>query len=259
MSFRAPGRNNPIWKTWSKIGRGKDPRFFLEHPDAVKECLNQGLCPEQVLVEESAFEQDSSVWEELAIKHPEVRWFRVPDGKLTSFTSVEQAQGVCAVFGPTDSSWERLLACPFLIVAWDLADPGNLGTLIRTCAALTDGGLLLLGGCSPWSSKVARSSAGALFRVPILREPTPEGVIERLGGAGYKVFATAPVGGKDPREASFSGRDAVVLGNESRGLPAEILRSLSPLTIPMKGSVESLNVAMVGGLLAYCWSVRHFG
>ncbi len=259
MNFQTPGRHNPIWKSWAKIGRGKDSRFFLEHPEAVREGLTQGHPLEQVLLEEKAYQQDRDAWEELSRQFPEVRWYLLPDGKLTTISRVGQAQGVCAVCTPPEQDWKAVEQRAFLLVAWEMSDPGNLGTLIRTCAALADGGLVLLGGCSPWSAKVARSSAGALFRVPLYRFEKTEGILDRLLGANYKVFATAPSGGKDLQKAEFSGRDAVLLGNESHGLPAEILQQVSGLTIAMRGEVDSLNVAMAGGILTYCWACRHSG
>lgn len=256
MTFISPGRHSPLWKEWAKIGRGKGDRFFMEHPDAVLECLEQGFLPDQILVSEARYNQDRTELEALSARFPQIRWYQLPEQKLNSLSSVTQSQSLLGVFPPNNRFWTELLDLPFLIVGYNLADPGNLGTLVRTTSALTPGGLLLIGGCNPWSSKVARASAGSLFRLPVARVAADQGekVVETLRSRDFKVFATFPGRGKELREVGWSGRDAVLLGNESHGVPASLGPGVEPISIPMMEGCESLNVAVAGAIIAYEWA-----
>lgn len=198
------------------------------------------------------------MFDRLSAEHPQVDWYLLPDQKLNSLTSVSQAQGLCGVFSPSQRDWQELLELRFLLVGWELGDPGNVGTLIRTCRALTRGALLLVGGCNPWSSKVARASAGSLLRLPLARVESGLGpnVLEQLGRREFKLLATFPRRGTALREVAWGDRNAVFLGNESHGLPPEIQALAEPVSIPMADDCESLNVGVAGAIVAYEWQSR---
>jgi TrmH family RNA methyltransferase len=155
---------------------------------------------------------------------------------MASISTVESAQGVLAIC----SSDERLEeeeeiykknALP-LIYCFEVNDPGNLGTIIRTADALGAAGVLLSpGSADPFSPKVVRATAD------IAR------AIEESRAHGRKIYATDGQGAKTLPEVS--GRDALwIFGNEARGLTSEITAlSDEVVSIPMRGRAESLNLA----------------
>ena len=116
--------------------------------------------------------------------------------------------------------------------------------------------MVTLGGCRPWSSKVARASAGALFRTPLLALSTAGGdLLAALRASGYALFSALPRGGQAPSEAFSDGRRvAVLIGNESHGLPSGVVEQSRGLTISMRGDEESLNAGVAGSILCYQWS-----
>lgn len=129
-------------------------------------------------------------------------------------------------------------------------DPGNVGTLWRTAQGLGASGLILLEGCAnPWSAKCIRAGMGAVFHLPVY-EMTEETLLESLGD--YPLYGTA----LNPDSASLGTvaleNCAVVLGNEGQGVsPSLLAHCEKTLYLPMEQGCESLNVAMMGGILLW--------
>lgn len=133
-----------------------------------------------------------------------------------------------------------------VIVADRIADPGNLGTIIRSAeAAGLDAVIVTPGTTDPWSPKAIRASAGAVFHVPVIESDLPV-----LAAAGLRIVGTSSHRGEEHHGADLSGRVALVLGNEAHGL-AESAPVDAWIRIAHHGRAESLNVAMAGTLLAF--------
>ncbi len=140
-----------------------------------------------------------------------------------------------------------------VVVAIDVADPGNAGTLVRSAEAAGAAALVFCGNSvDPGSPKVVRSSAGALFGIPVLEVESPVEVLDALGAHGRRRLATVARGGEPYDRADLTGSVALVLGGEARGLPPAVLDHVDALaTIPMVGPAESLNLAVAGSVLLF--------
>lgn len=147
-----------------------------------------------------------------------------------------------------------------LLVPVDLADAGNLGTLLRSAAAFgIDGVLVGAGrGVDVYSSKCIRASATAVFRLPIFEVRSLEHTLERLAESGFVVLGASlspesrPVG-----EVRCGRKTALVLGSEGEGLAPSIERQCAELVrIPMSQGLDSLNVAVSGAILMWEWFGR---
>jgi len=126
---------------------------------------------------------------------------------------------------------------------WHVADPGNLGTLLRAADAFGPALVAVSEGCAdPTGQKAVRASAGAIFRVPICRfDDAP----------GQKV-ALVVRGGTPLGEIDLSQQVTFVLGAERGGLPDTVLARCDAMaTITQTGAAESLNVAMAGTIALY--------
>jgi len=133
---------------------------------------------------------------------------------------------------------------PVLLSLWRLADPGNVGTLIRTADAFGASVELSEGSADPTGPKALRASAGALFRVP-------------LGAVEGKRVGLVAHGGRPLREVELGGPTIFVLGAERDGLPQDVAEACDELaTIETSGAAESLNVAAAGAVALYEWSRR---
>jgi RNA methyltransferase, TrmH family len=139
----------------------------------------------------------------------------------------------------------------FLLVAVAVADPGNLGTLVRTAEAAGATGLAVLGDATdPFSPKAVRASAGSVLRVPIAVSRDLGRGLDALASQ-WTLLATA-ADGEPLDHAALGPRPAVLLGSEAHGLDA-VARDAASMTvaIPMDGAVESLNVGVAGAVLAF--------
>ncbi len=136
----------------------------------------------------------------------------------------------------------------------EVQDPGNAGTVLRSAAA-SGAGVVIFSARSVdvYNPKVVRASAGALFKVPLVAaEVTSEDVLDELGRFSIRRLGTVPHGGCDYADMDLTGRTALVLGNESRGLmPALTPRLDGFVSIPMSRGAESLNVAMTASILCF--------
>jgi TrmH family RNA methyltransferase len=134
-----------------------------------------------------------------------------------------------------------------VLVAWGISDPGNVGTMIRTAAGCGWTFGYTEGTADPWAPKVLRAGAGAHFRTGVM-------LVESLGqleSLGYQTLAAVVDGGLAPSGLAV-GRYAVLIGDESSGLPEAVVTGASSrVTIPMPGGIESLNAAVAAGIIVY--------
>ncbi len=156
---------------------------------------------------------------------------------------------------------QPLLAGGFLIMAADLRDPGNAGTLIRCaeiCGAL--GVLLSDDSVDVTNPKTVRASAGSIFHIPVVTGLDTATVVETFTAWNVQVWATVPrvEGAIDYDTADLLGPTVIVLGNEANGLSEDLQNAMhGRLTIPMAGRTESLNVGMAAAVLGFeCSSQR---
>jgi TrmH family RNA methyltransferase len=131
---------------------------------------------------------------------------------------------------------------PWTLALWRVADPGNVGALVRTADAF-GAAVALSNGCADLTSpKALRASMGAVFRVPAA--PFEE--------APKPWIALVPRGGRRLPEVGLGESVTFVLGAEREGLPPEVLRRCeAQATIPQPGPAESLNVAAAGAIALY--------
>ncbi len=171
--------------------------------------------------------------------------FELAPGVIERVASTEHPQpNIAVVRAPAQAL--ALDGLGLVVVVDALNDPGNLGTILRSSeAAGIDAVVLTPGSVDPFNPKVIRASAGAVFHVPVVGAS-----LDEVRRAGIRLVGTSSHQGVQHREADWSGRVAIVLGNESHGLPddADVDQWV---TIAHRGRAESLNVAMAATLLAF--------
>ena len=132
-----------------------------------------------------------------------------------------------------------------LVVLSEIADPGNLGSIIRNTAALGGSGILLGKGASPFNAKAVRASAGALFRIPIRQSPHLLNDLEELVNLRSLIgTCLSPKAISLRNLPSLDRPAALILGPEDFGISSEIQSLCHQLvSIPMHQEMDSLNVA----------------
>lgn len=197
----------------------------------------------------------------------------VPDTVLFCGEAPHLPEGVrlCAVteellayISPMKSAPELIFSCPLppepaapagrVLLAEDMQDPGNVGTMIRTAAAFGFDGVMLMGACAdPWSPKAVRASMGAVFRLALWERSGIAAALGEVQEAGLPVYAAAlseetETAGK----LRFPPRLALAVGNEGHGLGEETLRAADKIVrIPMAPGAESLNAAAAAAVLMW--------
>ncbi len=163
-------------------------------------------------------------------------------------------QGILLVLPRPDTSIAHLLrpAPDLLLAAHGVQDPGNLGGLIRSAAALGAPSVCLLEGCADvFSSRAVRAAMGAHFRLRIARATTTEW-IAALGPAGIALVAADPGAADGIDAADLRGPTALMVGSEGAGLPGTLLAAAARrVRIPMAAGAESLNVHAAAAVLLY--------
>lgn len=136
-----------------------------------------------------------------------------------------------------------------------ISDPGNLGTLLRTALALGwDAVYFLPGSCDPFNEKALRAARGAHFKLSLARG-TAQMLCEWAEARKVQTLV-ADIEGSPPNMIPAASHRLLVLGNEAHGASEEIRRFCQTVAIPMLGEMESLNVAVAGGILLYLMSSR---
>lgn len=169
----------------------------------------------------------------------------------------EAAEGLVVTFDLFGASLGdlRLRDDDLVLVLDRLQDPGNLGTLLRTADAVGAAGVVLLEPCvDPFDPKVVRGSMGSLFNLPLVRSSDVAGLCAALRSRGLRFVAADAHRGVEWGEGLWQGGVALVLGNEARGLSADVVPYIDAWArLPIAGQAESLNVAVAGGVLMYAW------
>jgi TrmH family RNA methyltransferase len=161
---------------------------------------------------------------------------------LADVASAPHPPRVVGVYRRSDlPGWEERDAT---LALWRLADPGNVGTLIRTADAFGAAVALSEGCADPTSPKALRASAGSIWRVPLGAWEASNSLLQ----ATTRVALVAH-GGADLADVDLSGRVTFLLGAEREGLDPSVPRDVET-TIPIRGA-ESLNVAATGAIALY--------
>lgn len=174
------------------------------------------------------------------------------DEKLfKELSTQENSQGIIFVYPVKNGSIESLENN--IVVLDRVADPGNLGTIIRLCDAAGFRDILLTkGSVDCYNDKVVRSSMGSIFAMNIVYMEEKE-VLSLLEERGYETFVTALA--KDSinyNEIVLKGKNAIVFGNEGQGVSQNFLNIAdNKVIIPIYGTAESLNVAVASGIMLY--------
>lgn len=170
----------------------------------------------------------------------------VSDEVMKKISLSHSPSGILGVFSIPQQPDESLLSEG--IVLLNVSDPGNAGTLIRTCAAMGKKTVVFVEGVDPWHPKVIQSCAGSIGLITVFQLSW-----QQLLAMKKKLHLCALVvrDGKKSNEIDFS--DILfVIGNEAHGIPEDLLQQCEyKLTLEMPGNVESLNAAIAGSIALY--------
>jgi TrmH family RNA methyltransferase len=233
--------------------RERQQLFVSEGVRAVEELLRSPLTIRGALVAPQLAEAPRGEALRAALRARGVAIEDVPGKDFGSAAETDSPQGVVAIaeiptrsLGTMSSDWRGVA-----LVLDGLQDPGNVGTILRTAAALAAACVVALPGTVDlWNAKVVRSGMGAQFRHAAFTSTWAE-LDAFLARDGVEVWA-ADSRGESVAAMKVPARVALVVGNEGAGLSAEArARARRTVSLPIDANVESLNVAVATGILLY--------
>ena len=231
--------------------RGED-RFVLEGVKLANEALSSGT--EVVHAILSADFSESSSGRKLVrlLEASGVPSVSVDESLFRRCSSLEAPEGVL-LLARRDPRPLQELTGDLIVVSTGVQDPGNLGAIARVAEAAGASALVACRGSAyPFHPKAVRGSMGSLLRLPVFDGGDAGTAVVALKQKGLSLAACVPRGGSDFRSVDLKRDLALMLGSESGGLPEELLQvSDLRLSVPMKDGVDSLNVAVVAGLVLY--------
>jgi RNA methyltransferase, TrmH family len=242
-STRSP-RVQALRELHDRAGRRAAKRFLVEGPHAVEQALTHGLVRELWVRDDLAV--DAS-WPVDVVASAAV---------MNAVAQTQHPQGVVAVCDIPRMDIDQILKRPGPILVLDqLADPGNVGTLIRTAAAVGAAGVILTpGSVDPCNDKVVRSAAGTWFDVPIVEGVADSDIDRLVSGSGRTLIALDAQAPDDlyamAQAGAIPGDAAWIIGSEAHGIQGAMTPNLV-VRIPMVEGVESLNAAVAGALCLY--------
>lgn len=248
VQSRQNSRVKELRHTLSHTGRRLNDSIALEGHHLVVEALRSGLTLTTVFLREGNEKLLDSL-----ILTDDTEILILSEDVFHSAVTTESPQGIAALAIPPDFDTDDLFpGMPLVVVAAELRDPGNLGTLLRSSEAFGATGMILLPGTvSQWNPKALRASSGSAFRLPVI-SLEKDAAVSLLRERGLQLLASTVEGGEPALNIDFDRPTALFIGNEGAGLsPVLIAAADFCITIPCPGPVESLNAAVAASVLLY--------
>ena len=238
-----------------KRGRRREGLFLAEGWRILLEARDAGVWPVELFVAEPEPRQPlaRTLIAEVLARGGEV--LRATPDVLAKISGKDNPQTAVGVYADLPDDLERLdrASADLWLVAERLRDPGNLGTLMRTCDAVGAGGLILLDeSADPFSVEAVRASMGAVFTVAVARAASDNFLTWLRSGPGQLVGLSLRDRSRPHTAIAYQRPCFLLVGNEAQGLPAALEDACDALAIlPMRGRADSLNAAVAGAVAAY--------
>ena len=249
---------NPLLREYIKLLKSRRYRqiaqkIALEGPNLVREALKAGLIPLAVFFTQEYYDSGGGDW--LDKLPPVVRQLILPESVFKSITDTETPQAVAAILPySSEKTVQSLKTLPDLILILDrLQDPGNMGTIIRTSAAAGVGLVYYTSGSvDPFSPKVLRATTGNIFSLSLELTRDPGSLIKTLRKRGMQLIAGSAQSNLNYWSVDYRKPTALIIGNETDGISEQLQEAVDfNVSIPLAGSVDSLNAAVATGVILY--------
>lgn len=243
-------RDNPRVKRLRALieqpaARKKHGRTVLEGAHLLEAFLQQGLQPEAVFSTANALQHAEN---QTALAQLSCPLYLLPESLYQSLSSLGPSTPLLAeiTVPSATASWRG--DCDTLVLD-SIQDPGNVGTLLRSAAAVGVRQVLTTTGTANlWSPRVLRAGMGAHFSLALYEAVTSDEIWARLQ---VPVFATSSHQAQSIYHVDLRAPCAWVLGNEGAGVSDSLLAHAQAVAIPQPGGQESLNVAVAGSVCLF--------
>ena len=252
--------SNPFIKELKRnIGKTPEDKhgiFMIEGGKMAKEAFLSAAKIDCVLYDAKRYFDEDFL---KSLEDSKIRVISVSENVTAYLSDLKTPQGMICFVG-TDSVMDEpcdlnQLKGRGVIILERIQDPGNLGTLIRSAEAFGVALVMVVAGASVFNPKTVRSTMGSIFRQKIAEYNTIEDAVRVLKNNGYTVFASSPSLSSvriDSLNLCDYNKISFVIGNEGEGVSQKCLDLCDgAVSIPMKGSAESLNASVAGSILMW--------
>ena len=250
---------NPVFKSLKSLiekkGRREQGLFLAEGLRVCTEALATGHVPHTLIFADDAGSHPLTAALIAATEARRGTVLRASRDLLHRLTGKDNPGAVAAAYPIPDTGLAGIdrSSARLWVVAENLKDPGNLGTMLRTCDATGAGGVILLDqSCDPFSLEAVRASMGGMFTKAVAQAAGADFFAWLRAGPGSLVGAALDGHTVDYRAHRFTAPTFLFMGNEQSGLPPAYAAACDALVkLPMKGTADSLNVAVATAVLLY--------
>jgi TrmH family RNA methyltransferase len=252
-------RRSTIADLTTRAGRERHGLYLLEGPRAIEDALARGA-KLTWLVADGVGEREVERWLAAGLVPEASALYRAAEGELARLADTTTPQGVLAVGELPAEGLEALpeVGGEVVLLVDGVQDPGNLGTLLRTLAAVGGAAAICCKGTvDPFNPKALRGSAGTTLWLAVARGVERRAAADWCAERGMAIVALAAggvdlFGGRSPAGPLPAGPLALAVGGEAAGLSPEILAAAAVVAgIPMDPGVESLSAAVAGSIALY--------
>jgi TrmH family RNA methyltransferase len=260
--------SNPLIKSLKSLERKKERAetglFLAEGARIVGEGLARGWQAETVVIAADMAERPQIAALAREAEKAGARVVLAPERLMSKITQKDNAQSVVAAFRQRHLTPDALPApkadAPLYVALYEVRDPGNLGTILRTADCAGASGVILIGTCcDPYSFEAVRASMGSLFDMPFAHASFA--VFDTWRQKQGLALTAASVNATMRHDAApFAAPSVILMGNEQAGLPADVEAACDNLSlIPMRGGADSLNLAQATAIMIYeAWRQRGY-
>ncbi len=250
MNIKIESSANPTFKKIKKLqsrsGRTRSNQYLAEGIRAVADAIKNGADIECIILCDGV---------SLNIDTKNIKVYELTKVLFDELKLTVNSQGVLAVinYALPDASSMDSSKMHTIVYLDSVTDPGNMGTIIRSCDALGADAIILSKGCVDiFNPKVVRSSMASLFNVPVFVDTPSASILSLLSENGFSIVGTFPRNAEILYKTDFSEKNVVVMGNEANGIGEDTEALCTKrITIPMSGKSESLNVATALTVVLY--------
>ncbi len=217
--------------------------------DALDTDVNTNLC----VIDESCIEKHHTLLNKITQR--QIPIYTTNKREFESFSSTIHSQGICAITErPSEVTPDilRSMSSPAVaVVLVQINDPGNLGTIIRTCDWFGVHVVFISkGSVDIYNPKVVRSTMGSLFRISFCQYDSFQPIADLAHDCGYRIFAADAHSQTSVKNIVMSEKSLIIFGSEAHGIPENYSACIDRrIAIPKFGHAESLNVAVSVGIL----------
>ena len=255
MDSEITSKENPYFKELKKISLGKNDSYvFIEGKKLFLEAINSSLEVKKIFTGR----KNKNLLSKLSSSKNSFEIIFIKDELLASVftTDNKPATNDLIIALAKKTNWQPsdlFSSQKKLIFLERIQDPGNLGTIIRSCLAFNSGGVILTkDSANPYNTKVIRASAGAVFKLPIVLVDGFK-VIEKVAKEKkYTIVATSVNAGTQLNNLKLDDKRIFLFGNEGSGLSKELINIADEIiTIPHSKKAESLNLGIAVSILLW--------